>query len=162
MRAQNLVLLTFALLLCAASPAAAAGFDARGSIDQAWVVGARSGERVTLLDRTGRTVRASRADRLGSKIFRDVRPGSGYRIRTARRTSRPFAVLRKGQNPPAAFYRGKRLKAGLNYVKMRDGIELAMTVRLRPARRSPTGRSRRSSSTRATRPRRPRTCCRPS
>ena len=53
-------------------------------------------------------------------------------------------MLRPGQNPKRSFYRRKKLKQGLNYVKMRDGVELAMTVRL-PARQDAraTGRSRR-------------------
>jgi len=41
-----------------------------------------------------------------------------------------FQTLKPGENPPAAFYENKELKAGLNYVTMRDGTELAMTVRL--------------------------------
>ncbi len=42
----------------------------------------------------------------------------------------PFRVLRVGANPPRSFYARKKLKQGLNYVTMRDGVELAMTVRL--------------------------------
>lgn len=41
-----------------------------------------------------------------------------------------FKTLKPGENPPAAFYGNKELKPGLNYVTMRDGTELAMTVRL--------------------------------
>ena len=43
---------------------------------------------------------------------------------------RRFEVLRRGDNPPRSFYSGKTLEQGLNYVKVRDGVELAMTVRL--------------------------------
>jgi predicted acyl esterase len=42
----------------------------------------------------------------------------------------PFQTLKPGDNPPASFYQNKELKPGLNYVTMRDGTELAMTVRL--------------------------------
>ena len=51
------------------------------------------------------------------------------RQRRAQRTKR-FAVLKAGDNPKPRFYRRKTLRPGLNYVKVRDGIELAMTVRL--------------------------------
>ncbi len=40
-----------------------------------------------------------------------------------------------GANPKQSFYDGIELEEGLNYVKMRDGVELAMTVRL------PTGKT---------------------
>jgi hypothetical protein len=94
------------------------------------VLGAKHGQRAQLLDASGRVVAAGRPDRFGSKIFRDLRPGGGYRVRQGHRRTRPFRVLRPGDNPRQSFYRHTRLKQGLNYVKMRDGVELAMTVRL--------------------------------
>jgi predicted acyl esterase len=133
-----LVILLLAVLLGAAAPPsafAAVEFTARGSIRQAYVVGAEPGQRLALLDRAGRTIRTGRADRLGSRIFRGLRPGGGYRVRRGERLSRRFAVLAPAGRPPASLYRGQRLKAGLNYVRMRDGVELAMTVRL-PAGRT--------------------------
>jgi predicted acyl esterase len=118
-------------LVAVPATASAAKFKARGSINEAYVLGARKGERLQLLNAVGRVVAAGRADRLGSKIFRELRPGPGYRVRRrGGRTSRRFRVLRAGQNPPQSFYRHIKLKEGLNYVKVRDGIELAMTVRL--------------------------------
>jgi len=110
-------------------------FTARGSIGQAYVLGAAKGDALTLLDRRGRTLATKRADRLGSAVFLSVTPGPGYRVRRrhgrASTSSAAFAVLRRGDNPKAAFYRREpKLKAGLNYITMRDGIELAVTVRL--------------------------------
>ncbi|MFM7065134.1 MAG: CocE/NonD family hydrolase, partial [Actinomycetes bacterium] len=69
-------------------------------------------------------------DRFGSKIFYELRPGSGYRVTGGGSKARPFRVLGKGANPKPSFYRGITLKEGLNYVKVREGVELAMTVRL--------------------------------
>ena len=113
------------------TPAAgAAPLKARGSIKQAYVLGAKKGQRVVLKNASGRTVAAGRADSFGSKIFRELRPGRGYRVRAGKRSSRPFKVLRPGANPRPAFYKRQKLTQGLNYVKMRDGVELAMTVRL--------------------------------
>ena len=94
------------------------------------MLGAKKGQRVVLKNASGRTVAAGRADRFGSKIFRELKPGGGYRVRAGKRTSKPFKVLRPGANPRPAFYKRQKLKQGLNYVKMRDGVELAMTVRL--------------------------------
>jgi hypothetical protein len=115
---------------------AAGAFEAHGGIKNAYVIDAKKGQRVQLLDARGHVVESGRADRLGSKIFRDVKPRKGYRVRHGRKTSRPFKVLRAGENPKQSFYKRLKLKQGLNYVKMRDGVELAMTVRL------PAGKTR--------------------
>lgn len=125
-----------ALLLTVLAPQAAAAVTARGSVGEAYVTGAERGERLALLDARGRTVRTGRADRFGSRIFRDLAPRPGYRVRlgSTGRTTRHFAVLRAGRNPSASFFRRERLRTGLNYVTVRDGIELAMTVRLPPGR----------------------------
>lgn len=124
--------------LAAAPAGAEAALQARGSVGQAYVVGAAPGARLALLGPSGKTLRTGRADRLGSRIFRELPARRGYRVRVTRagrmQTTRRFAVLRRGQNPPAAFFRSERMKAGLNYVTMRDGIELAMTVRLPPGK----------------------------
>ena len=108
----------------------AAAFKARGGINHAYVLGAGKGQRVELLDVRGRVLAAGRADRFGSKIFRSLHPRGGYSVRLGQKRSRPFRVLRAGANPPRSFYRRTKLGQGLNYVKMRDGLELAMTVRL--------------------------------
>ena len=124
--------LVLAFLLLAPS---AQALTARGSTEEAYVLGAKRGERLQLVKRNGRVVARGRADRFGSKIFYGVRAGKGYRVRTSRgKRTRRFTVLRPGQNPPASFYRRKRLKQGLNYVKTRDGVEIAMTVRLPPGK----------------------------
>jgi predicted acyl esterase len=117
---------------------ASAAFEAHGGIRQAYVVEAKRGQLLELVNERGRVVGSGRADRLGSKIFRNLAPGPGYSVR--RRAggrvlrSSAFRVLREGQNPQQSFYRRKTLKQGLNYVKVRDGVELAMTVRLPPGK----------------------------
>jgi uncharacterized protein len=125
------VAVALAALLGAVSATAAAKVSARGGINNAYVLGAKEGRKLVLLDAAGRTVARGRADRLGSRIFESLTPGRGYRVRTGSGAlTRRFRVLRAGDNPRPAFYRRKRLREGLNYVSMRDGIELAMTVRL--------------------------------
>ncbi len=130
------------LLGLAAPTAFAAGraeFSARGGINHAYVLDAERGQTLRLVNARGRTVGSGRADRLGSKIFRELSPGPGYRVLSGKGrravSSKAFRVLRAGANPGRSFYRRKSLKQGLNYVKVRDGVELAMTVRL------PTGKT---------------------
>src|SRR3954462_11367910 len=114
----------------AAAPAHA--FQAHGSVGEAYVLDAKKGERLTLVSHLGKVIARGRADRFGSKIFRAIDPHSGYRVRRASGSrSRRFTVLSpEHSNPPRAFFKRTKLRQGLNYVKVRDGIELAMTVRL--------------------------------
>jgi uncharacterized protein len=129
-RAFALALVSTLAIAGVAAPSAGA-FSARGSIGQAYVLGAKKGELLKLADRRGHVVARGRADRFGSRIFLAVKPGAGYTVRRAnRRHTRSFKVLRAGSNPPRSFYRRHKLHEGLNYVKVRDGVELAMTVRL--------------------------------
>jgi uncharacterized protein len=108
----------------------------RGSIDEAWLTGARPGDTVTLI-RNGSTVDSSSnpgtADALGSLIIRNLAPGGGYRWvddTSGERTNR-FSVLRPGRNPGtnSSLYTDQPMHQGLNYITMRDGIQLAATVR---------------------------------
>ena len=134
------VVLMTALACGAASGAAHAAtaattFTARGSIGQAYVLGAAKGDRLQLVrGSSGRVIATGLADRFGSKVFAAVAPGSGYVVRrrhgSVTKASRPFAVLRAGDNPKQSFYKAMKLNTGLNYVTVRDGVEIAMTVRL--------------------------------
>jgi len=117
---------------------AAATFKARGSVGDAYVTGAKEGDKLLLVSRHDRTIRTGVADRFGSKIFYDVKPDAGYTVRLKKgrkvQGTKRFKVLKPGANPKQSFYDSKDLKQGLNYVTMRDGIELAMTVRLPPGK----------------------------
>jgi hypothetical protein len=108
----------------------------RGSVDEAWLTGANPGDRIELRQ-TGTPVpnpaNPGRADALGTLIIRNLTPGSGYAwfdTTTGEHTTR-FDVLAPGHNPASSssLYRGQALHEGLNYITMRDGIELAATVR---------------------------------
>ncbi len=94
------------------------------------MLGAKPGQRLVLKDASGRVLRTGRADRFGSKVFRRLAPGPGYTVHRRTGRSRRFRVLRPGENPRRGFYQRTELKQGLNYVTVRDGVELAMTVRL--------------------------------
>ncbi len=113
---------------------ATATFTARGSVGDAYVKDAEPGIKLMLVNKSSQIVAEGTADRNGSKVFYDQKMGPGYSVysrkgNTVAKTGK-FSILKLGQNPPQSFYDGITLHEGLNYVTMRDGIELAMTVRL--------------------------------
>ncbi len=113
-------------------------FDGHGSIGEAYVTGAPPGAHLAVLSARGTKVGYGVVDRLGSLIVRNLTPGPGYRFAEgtnsgARRTA-AFSVLSTSSTPAASFYSSQELHAGLNYVRMRDGILLAATVRLPPGK----------------------------
>jgi len=112
-----------------------APYTAHGSVDEAYVKDAAPGTELMLIDGNEQVVATGVADSFGSKIFYDLEPGAGYSVRTkvdakTVQGTDKFEVLKPGDNPPQSFYDSKELKPGLNYVTMRDGTELAMTLRL--------------------------------
>ena len=114
---------------------ASAPYEARGSVGDAYVKDAEPGTALMLVNGQEKLVATGVADEFGSKIFYDIKPGTGYSVRTrinknTVQGTKKFKVLAPGENPPQSFYSSQKLKAGLNYVTMRDGVELAMTVRL--------------------------------
>src|SRR2546421_2985163 len=136
---QRTVLALAVLLTAAAfaSPAAAgtghaaATFTARGSVEQVQVTGARAGARLSLVDRRGRQVGSRRADSLGGLLFRNVRPGAGYRVRQGGVRSGSVTVLSDRSAPPSTKTYGQTIPAGgYGYLTTRDGTKLAIDVRL--------------------------------
>ncbi len=126
-------------LVASVPPAGAVGphdlqFD--GSVDEAWLTGAGPGDSITLLqngDPVDVAGNPGTADSLGSLIIRDLTPGAGYAWddTTSDQTTSTFAVLAPGADPPtdSALYTDQPMHQGLNYITMRDGIQLAATVR---------------------------------
>ncbi len=115
------------------SPPALTG---NGSVEEAWLTGATPGDRITLL-RHGAAVAVAgnpgTADALGSLIIRDLTPGAGYSWQdtTTGQQTGSFTVLEPRKDPPtnSALYTDQPLHQGLNYLTMRDGVQLAATVR---------------------------------
>jgi len=118
----------------------------RGSIKQIYIEDATPGSRIHLVNPKGRVIRTAWTDAFGSKVFREVPPKAGYRIiqilpdeldpkDDAAAGSRKVRSLKPGDNPRPSYYQElPPLQEGLNYVKMRDGVEIAMTVRLPPGK----------------------------
>src|SRR3954449_2075852 len=118
-----------AALLVLGAPASASAFDAHGSVNQVYVTGLSPGARTTLLDRRGRRVKTQRANPLGGLLFRDVRSGSRYRVRSGAERSAPLTVLSARPAPPSTdFYDQQIPSSGYGYLTTRDGIKLAYDV----------------------------------
>ena len=122
----------------AGAPAAHAsgGLQGNGSVDEAWLTGAVPGDSVTLLQAGSPVAVAGNpgtADTLGSLIIRNLAPGDGFQWddTTQGTETGTFSVLAPGADPAAdsALYTTQPMQAGLNYITMRDGIQLAATVR---------------------------------
>src|SRR5438270_900310 len=84
--------------------AAAAKFSAHGSVGQVYVTGLAPSARMSLLNRAGRTISTKRADSLGGLLFRNVKPGTGYRVRLSKTGAKsgPLKVLSTRSAPPSA------------------------------------------------------------
>jgi uncharacterized protein len=116
---------------------APAPFAGHGSIDEAYVVGAPAGEHLEVVDSAGRIEGSGIVDKLGGLIVGNLSPGPGFRFETItgkKMQTKPFSVLSTTSTPTASFYSSQHLHAGLNYVRMRDGILIAATVRLPPGK----------------------------
>src|SRR3954447_9853265 len=114
----------------AAVPAApAAAFSAHGSVEQVYATGLDPGAAASLVDRSGGFVVARRADSLGGVLFRNVRPGSGYRVRSGGTESPPLAVLTTRPAPPTTTIYDQTLPTrGYGSLPPRDGTKLAYYV----------------------------------
>jgi predicted acyl esterase len=126
--------------LAATAPPAGAtivhGLQFNGSVEEAWLTGAGAGDSITLLQNGSPVVNPANpatADSLGSLIIRDLTAGSGYAWddTTTGQTTTTFSVLAPDANPAttSSLYTGQSLVSGINYITMRDGVQLAATVR---------------------------------
>ncbi len=106
-------------------------FTVRGSVEQVDVTGARAGARLVLSQR-GHRVDAQLADSLGGGLFRNVNPGSGYRVSQGAPKailSPPVTVMSLRSAPPSPkVYNQKLPTSGYGYLTTRDGTKLAIYV----------------------------------
>ncbi len=117
-----------------ASSAAAATFDARGSVEQVYATGLPAGAQVTLLGPADQVVTSRHANTLGGVLFHEVTPGAGYHLRldTTNELSDALTVLTKADAPPSTDVYDEQIgdipSNGYGYMKMRDGVKLAYAV----------------------------------
>ena len=115
-----------------AASATAATFTAVGSAEQVYVTGLAPSAQVSLLARSGATLYTQTADSLGGLLFRDVPPGTGYRVQLepGGLESGPITVH---SDAPAAWDPGIYDQSipdhGYGYLTTRDGTKLAIDVR---------------------------------
>src|SRR5438552_5119629 len=83
-----------ALAVCLVTAASACAFTAQGSAKQVYVTGLDPNAQASLLNSKGKTVYTQNADSLGGLLFRNVAPGTGYRVllTSAGRASGPITV----------------------------------------------------------------------
>src|SRR4051812_2364086 len=107
-----------------------AAIDAHGSSKQVYATGLESKAQVSLFDGKGRKVATKRADGLGGVLFRNVKPGSGYRLRPKGGSkSGPLTVFSNRAAPPSTDVYNQTLPtSGYGYMTMRDGTKLAINV----------------------------------
>jgi predicted acyl esterase len=120
-----------ALALCLAAAGSASAFTARGSAEQVDVTGLAANAQVSLLSSSGASVSTQDADALGGVLFRNVKPGGGYRVRVAStgETSSPVAVHSDASKPwNPQIYTQEIADNGYTYLTTRDGTQLAIDV----------------------------------
>jgi uncharacterized protein len=119
------------LALAGGTASAKTSFTARGSAEQVYATGLDAGVQVSLVNAKGRTVATKKAGSLGGVLFRDVKPGSGYRVRAGKGgpQSDPLTVLSTQAAPPSTdVYNQTIPSSGYGYMTTRDGIKLSIDV----------------------------------
>src|SRR3954447_876275 len=120
-------------LFCMTASASAAdpAFSAHGSVEQVYVTGLAPSEQMSLVNGAGTTVATQQADPQGGLLFRNVTPGSGYRVAPAAggTESGPLTVLSTQSAPPSTdVYNQSIPSSGYGYLTTRDGTKLAIDV----------------------------------
>jgi predicted acyl esterase len=122
-------LVAFAVWLVATASASA--FTAQGSAQQVYVTGLAPNAQVSLLSSKGATVYTQNADSLGGLLFRNVAPGTGYRVRLAStgEASGRITVHSDAAAPwDPGIYSQSIPDNGYTYLETRDGTKLSIDV----------------------------------
>jgi predicted acyl esterase len=124
-------LITAAGAGAASARAATTSFSANGSAEQVYVTGLAPNAQMSLINSGGKTLYTQDADSLGGLLFRDVPPGTGYRVRLASNGSEsgPITVHTDAAAPwDPKIYDQTIPDSGYTYLTTRDGTELAIDV----------------------------------
>jgi hypothetical protein len=115
----------------ATARAATPTFSAHGSAEQVYLTGLQPNARMSLITPEGATRYTQQADSLGGLLFRNVPPGSGYRVRSypAGVESGPITVHSDAAAPwDPSIYNQSIPDNGYTYLTTRDGTQLAIDV----------------------------------
>ncbi len=123
-------LIAFGSTLVIAASASAASFTARGSVEQVDVTGLAPSAEASLLSSKGKTVATQKADSEGGLLFRKVKPGEGYRVKSGGEASGPITVHTTASKPwdPSTYEEQTIPESGYTYLTTRDGTQLAIDV----------------------------------
>lgn len=126
-----LIAVLLAIVVPGSASAGDESFVARGSVEQVYVTGLTPDAEVELLDSVDQTIAAKRANSNGGVLFREVTPGSDYRVHLTAtgETSEPLTVLTAQSAPPSTdVYDQVIPQDGYGYLTTRDGTKLAYSV----------------------------------
>src|SRR4051794_20692437 len=132
--ARNIISAALAVTVLAivAGPASAADtkINAHGSAEQVYATGLKPGAQMSLVSAAGKTVATRKADALGGLLFRNVKPGAGYKVRgTDGAESDPLTVLSNDAAPPSTDIYNQTIPTdGYGYLTTREGPKLAIDV----------------------------------
>ncbi|MBL8912115.1 MAG: CocE/NonD family hydrolase [Archangium sp.] len=111
-----------------------ASFQVRESVEQLHITHAAPGTELSLVNSAGKELAFGTADDQGSLVLRRLPPGQGYQVKTRGmqpEVSRPLKVMSVEESKPRPEdYAKQELKAGFNYLTMRDGTTLSAWVTL--------------------------------
>ncbi len=131
-RAPISVMCAFAALAASlVTAASASAFTAQGSAEQVYATGLAPNAQGSLLNSSGATVYTQNADALGGLLFRNVTPGTGYRVRltSTGEASGPITVHSDAAAPwDPGIYNQSIPDNGYTYLTTRDGTQLAIDV----------------------------------
>ena len=127
--AGAVVCLVIASLGGASAASSSATFKAAGSVEQVYVTELPAGVQVSLLSPQGETLETRKATAEGGALFRNVEPGSGYRVRVGSAESDPLTVHNDDSKPwNPEIYNQEIAPGGYGYLTTRDGTKLAYMV----------------------------------
>src|SRR4051812_28673227 len=111
--------------------AATPTWKAAGSAKQVYVTGLPPSARMSLIGSGGKTLKTQQADPEGGLLFRNVAPGTGYRVRRVSdgQQSGPITVHSNQAAPwDPGVYNQSIPSNGYTYLTTRDGTQLAVSV----------------------------------
>ena len=113
-----------------------AEFEVQPSVEQVAVTGAEPEVDLVLYDGAGAATGLGTTDEQGSLVFRQVEPGTDYRVATAdpsaeQVVTEPVEVIAvEASTPDQSFYDDQTIEPGFGYIETRDGTTLSASVYL--------------------------------